>query len=155
MTRIVRCHQRIIRNLKTCSENSEFTISCVGLVIFMDSCTNAFFMLKSPTFQRAATFAFMFLCVNLVMFLVYQNGQHIFNQNEKLRKSLLKLPWIDKPRWLKQTVHVLVTQANANLEIRPYGTIALNYMSFKDLMKFTFSVGNVLYTRRQLASQIQ
>ncbi|XP_039294194.1 odorant receptor 43a-like [Nilaparvata lugens] len=97
----------------------------------------------------------MFLSENLVLFLFYQNGQRIFNENDKLRKSLLEVPWIDKPRWLRQAMHIMLTQASRDMQIKPYGIFALNYMSFKDLMKFTFSVGNVLYTKKQLTSQGQ
>ncbi|XP_039294259.1 odorant receptor 43a-like [Nilaparvata lugens] len=95
----------------------------------------------------------MFFFTNLILFTIYQNGQRIFNQNDRLRKSLLEIPWTGKPRWLRQTMHIMLTQANRDVQIKPYGIFVLNYMSFKDLMKFTFSVGNVLYRRKQLTTQ--
>ncbi|XP_039296655.1 uncharacterized protein LOC120354183 isoform X2 [Nilaparvata lugens] len=95
----------------------------------------------------------MFFFTNVVLFLIYQNGQRIFNQNDKLRESLMEVPWVDKPRWLRQTMHIMLTQANRDIQIKPYGIFTLNYMTFKDLMKFTFSVGNVIYTKKQLTSQ--
>ncbi|XP_039296654.1 uncharacterized protein LOC120354183 isoform X1 [Nilaparvata lugens] len=75
------------------------------------------------------------------------------SENDKLRESLMEVPWVDKPRWLRQTMHIMLTQANRDIQIKPYGIFTLNYMTFKDLMKFTFSVGNVIYTKKQLTSQ--
>ncbi|XP_039291639.1 uncharacterized protein LOC120353090 isoform X2 [Nilaparvata lugens] len=68
--------------------------------------------------------------------------------NEVLRRTLAELPWTDKPYWFKQTLHVMMTRANMDIEIRPYGIYTPNYMSFKDLMKTAFSVSNLFYTKR-------
>ncbi|RZF36603.1 hypothetical protein LSTR_LSTR007306 [Laodelphax striatellus] len=111
-------------------------------------------MLKNNDVKKAVSFAFMFIIENLTLFFLYQNGQRIFNQNEVLRKYLAKLPWTNKPRWFRQTVHIMMTRANVDTEMKPYGIFVLNYVSFKDIMKFTFSVGNVLYTKK-LRSQVQ
>ncbi|RZF49284.1 hypothetical protein LSTR_LSTR013373 [Laodelphax striatellus] len=152
MDRLVQCHQRITRNNKICNDNSAFMISAIILPITTDSCVNTYFLLKSNEVKKAVTSAITFLLINLCIFLFYLNGQRIFNQSEIVRKSLAELPWTDKPRWLRQTVLIMLTRANVDLEMRPYGIFVLNYMSFKDYMKFMFSVGNVLYSRK-LATQ--
>ncbi|XP_039294257.1 uncharacterized protein LOC120353671 [Nilaparvata lugens] len=140
------------RNLRTCADNSQFLICCIQLIIIAPSCVEAFFILTATELRKAVLSVMMFFFSNLVLFINYHNGQRIFNQNDRLRKSLMEVPWTDKPRWLRQAMHIMLTQANRDMQIKPYGIYALNYMSFKDLMKFTFSVGNVLYKRKQLTS---
>ncbi|XP_039278878.1 uncharacterized protein LOC120350302 [Nilaparvata lugens] len=154
MALVVRCHQNINRKFRICAANSAFVIPATIAFVGNDSFANAFFMLKSKSVKRALSFAFMFILENITLFFIYNNGQRIFNQNDKLRKYLAGLPWTDKPRWFRQTVHIMMTRANVDTEMRPYGIFVLNYMSFKDLMKLTFSVGNVLYTKK-LARQSQ
>ncbi|XP_039275527.1 uncharacterized protein LOC120349443 [Nilaparvata lugens] len=58
----------------------------------------------------------------------------------------------DKPKWFKQTLVTMMIRANVDSEMKPYGIYTLNYVSFKDLMKATFSFGNVFYSKKQ-ASQ--
>ncbi|XP_039296267.1 uncharacterized protein LOC120354093 [Nilaparvata lugens] len=154
MRRIVRCHQMINRNLKICTDCSAFAITGALAVIINDSCSNAFFMLKNNNLKKTVSYAFIFIVENLLLLFLCQNGQRIFNQNDILRRYLAELPWTDKPRWFRQTVHMMMTRANFDTEMRPYGIFVLNYVSFKDIMKFTFSVGNVLYTKK-LRSQSQ
>ncbi|XP_039290259.1 uncharacterized protein LOC120352667 isoform X2 [Nilaparvata lugens] len=91
--------------------------------------------------------------------IIFVGNDSFFNayfmlKNDKLRKHLAGLPWTDKPRWFRQNVHIMMTRANVDTEMRPYGIFILNYMSFKDLMRLTFSVGNLLYTKK-LAKQSQ
>ncbi|XP_039291551.1 odorant receptor 43a-like isoform X2 [Nilaparvata lugens] len=123
------------------------------VTIMLPSCVDAYSILKATELRKAAVSVIMFFFTNLILFTIYNNGQQIFNENDRLRKSLLEVPWTDKPRWLRQSMHIMLTQANRDVQIKPYGIFVLNYMSFADLMKFTFSVGNVLYTRKQLTSQ--
>ncbi|XP_039299911.1 uncharacterized protein LOC120355503 [Nilaparvata lugens] len=153
MALVVRCHQNINRKFRICAANSAFAITAT-IAVFVNDSVFAFFMLKAKSAKRAVSFALMLIVENVTMFLIYQNGQRIFNQNDKLRKCLAGLPWINKPRWFRQTVLNMMTRANVDTEMRPYGIFVLNYMSFKDLMKLTFSVGNVLYTTK-LANQSQ
>ncbi|XP_039296221.1 uncharacterized protein LOC120354079 [Nilaparvata lugens] len=152
MRRIVNCHQSINRNLNICAKNSAFVVSVAIAVIVADSCSNAFFMLKTTDVKKAVISTSMFIIENMTMFFLYQNGQRIYNQNQILRKYLTELPWTDKPLWLRRTLHVMMTRANVDSEMRPYGIFVLNYVSFKDVMKLTFSVGNVLYSMK-VASQ--
>ncbi|XP_039295570.1 uncharacterized protein LOC111046124 isoform X2 [Nilaparvata lugens] len=154
MHRIVKCHQNLLRNFRLCATNSAFSMSVLNLVILNDSCYNAYFMLTSNDVKRTVYYGVLFTLVNLTVFFVYRNGQRIFNQNQILRQSITQLPWTDKPRWFRQTVCIMMTRANVDTEMKPYGIYLLNYMAFKDLMKFAFSVGNVLYSKK-LANQSQ
>ncbi|XP_039291530.1 uncharacterized protein LOC120353067 isoform X2 [Nilaparvata lugens] len=155
MARIVTCHQRIVRNSKTCADNSQSLICYLQMMIMTTSSVSVFLFLKATNVRVAVLSAFFFSFNSLILLFVYVNGQRIFNQNDKLRESLLEIPWVDKPRWLRQTMHIMLTQTNRDIQIKPYGIFTLNYMSYKDLMKFTFSIGNVLYRREQLVNQSQ
>ncbi|XP_039291286.1 uncharacterized protein LOC120352977 [Nilaparvata lugens] len=99
MARIVTCHQRIVRNSKTCADNSQSLICYLQMMIMTTSSVSVFLFLK----------------------------------NDKLRESLLEIPWVDKPRWLRQTMHIMLTQTNRDIQMKPYGIFTLNYMSYKDL----------------------
>ncbi|XP_039291469.1 uncharacterized protein LOC120353054 isoform X1 [Nilaparvata lugens] len=68
--------------------------------------------------------------------------------NDTLRRALAELPWTDKPEWLKKNLHIMMTRANVDIEMRPFGVYTLNYMSFKDVMKTAYSFGNILYTKK-------
>ncbi|XP_039283014.1 uncharacterized protein LOC120351097 [Nilaparvata lugens] len=93
--------------------------------------------------------AFVICIANLAIMTYGCTVAYFMLTNEMLRRTLAELPWTDKPHWFKQTLHVMMTRANMDIEIRPYGIYTLNYMSFKDLMKTAFSVGNVFYTKQK------
>ncbi|XP_039297750.1 uncharacterized protein LOC120354508 [Nilaparvata lugens] len=116
------------------------------------SCTVAYFMLTSNDILKRVNFAIMFVIMNICVFAVFFNGQRIFNQNDILRQALADVSWTDKPHWFKKTLHIMMTRAHIDLEIRPFGIYVLNYLSFKDLMKTTFSVGNIFHSKK-LATQ--
>ncbi|XP_039291470.1 uncharacterized protein LOC120353054 isoform X2 [Nilaparvata lugens] len=105
-------------------------------------------MMKVDDFNKRVNFAVTFIVVGLATFFAYHNGQRVFNQNDTLRRALAELPWTDKPEWLKKNLHIMMTRANVDIEMRPFGVYTLNYMSFKDVMKTAYSFGNILYTKK-------
>ncbi|RZF49052.1 hypothetical protein LSTR_LSTR013947 [Laodelphax striatellus] len=144
MARIVKCHQHICRNYRILAGNAAYLLFVIVLFVTIDSCFSYYLMLKAHVFKKAMKAALYSTSINVALFYIYHNGQKIINQNDILRKTLTKIPWTDKPRWLKQTVYIMMTRANVDNEIKPYGIFVLNYNSFKDLMKTFYSVGNVL-----------
>ncbi|RZF34805.1 hypothetical protein LSTR_LSTR014717 [Laodelphax striatellus] len=133
MGRIVHCHQNLIKNFKTLVHNSEFEHSVIVVTMVLYSCTVAYSMLMSNDILKKVTFAAIFGIMNICMFLVFFNGQRIFNQNDVLRQTLAEVPWIDKPYWFKQTLHIMMTRAHIDFELRPFGIYILNYVAFKDV----------------------
>ncbi|XP_039285047.1 uncharacterized protein LOC120351490 isoform X2 [Nilaparvata lugens] len=151
---IVHHHQTLNRNFIVCADGSGYMISMINIVIMIYCCTMAYLMLTTKDLKKRMNFALSFVLVSLTIFSAYHNGQRILNQNDILRRKLAELPWTDRPYWFKQTLHIMMTRANVDIQMRPFGVYTLNYVSFKDLMKSTYSIGNILYTRK-MASEKQ
>ncbi|XP_039283210.1 uncharacterized protein LOC111052031 [Nilaparvata lugens] len=152
MSRIIQFHQTMIKNFEVCIKGSGLMISVVNLVIMLYCCSIAYLMLTTTDLKKRLNFAMSFLLVTLTIFSIYQNGQRIYNQNDILRQNLAELPWTDKPQWFKQCLLMMMTRANIDMKMSPYRIYNLNYVSFKDWVKFVFSTGNILYTKK-LSSQ--
>ncbi|XP_039277447.1 uncharacterized protein LOC111043634 isoform X3 [Nilaparvata lugens] len=75
---------------------------------------------------------FMLTITNLVIMLYSCMLAYLVLKNDVLRQSLASLPWINKPDWFKKTLYIMMTRANVNNEMRPYGIYSLSYLSFKD-----------------------
>ncbi|RZF40049.1 hypothetical protein LSTR_LSTR002452 [Laodelphax striatellus] len=133
MRRIVALHQDINRNIRICAYNSAYMVSIANFSVLIYGCTYAYLMLTSNDPKKTIHYAMMFILMNVTSFNAYNNGQRIFNQNDIQRRKLTELPWTDKPLWFKQTLHIMMTRANVDIEMRPYGIYTLNYMSFTEL----------------------
>ncbi|XP_039292121.1 uncharacterized protein LOC120353248 [Nilaparvata lugens] len=145
MSRIVRCHQRLIRNFKDCETNAGYAIIVISLVIFTNSCVDFFIILKGDNLMTKINYGVSCILINLVILYPYNTGQRIANQNEILRQSLTNLPWIDKPRWFKKTLQIMMIRVNVDIVMNPYGLHYLNYMSFKNIIKTSYTFGNFLF----------
>ncbi|XP_039295122.1 uncharacterized protein LOC111050107 [Nilaparvata lugens] len=152
MARVVRCHQTINRNFRIVTECSEWVVTSINTTVILYCIVMAYFFLTSDDLKKRLNFGSFFIVINLAAFFFFHNGQRIFNQNDILRQTLANIPWTDKPKWFNQTLLTMLIRANVNTEMKPYGIYTLNYLSFKDFMKITFSTGNVIYTRK-LATQ--
>ncbi|RZF44968.1 hypothetical protein LSTR_LSTR001929 [Laodelphax striatellus] len=149
MRRVIACHQKISRNFRVCADNATFTIITVTSMIVIEACFNAYRTLQSNTLKEAVNFAILFVLVNLLLLFIFNNGQRLSNQNDILRRYLTELPWIDKPRWFRQAVHMMMIRANVDIQLKPYGIFVLDLMSFKEVIKFITSAANVFYTIKQ------
>ncbi|XP_039279239.1 uncharacterized protein LOC120350356 [Nilaparvata lugens] len=124
----------------------------ISLLIAIDTCFNIYLMLQAQDPKIAMNYTASCFCNNSLLLLCYYSGQRISNQNEILRRCLADLPWTNKPLWFKQSMLIMMTRANVDTEINPYGVFVLNLMSYTDLMKAAFSFGNILYRRKKLDS---
>ncbi|XP_039301039.1 uncharacterized protein LOC120356210 [Nilaparvata lugens] len=112
----------------------------------IDSCFNIFFIMKVRNPKVIMTHASAFIFNNIFLLLSYYSGQQISNQNEIFRRYLAELPWINKSKWFKQSMLIMMSRANVDTQIKPYGIFYLNLTSYKDLLKAAFSFANILYT---------
>ncbi|RZF36375.1 hypothetical protein LSTR_LSTR002971 [Laodelphax striatellus] len=149
MRRVIACHQKICRNFRVCADNANSTTITITSLAVIESCFNAYRTLQSQTLKEAVNFVMLFGLVNLMILYLFNNGQRLFNQNDILRRCLTELPWIDKPRWFRQAVHMMMIRANYDIQLKPYGIFVINLNSFKEFMKFTASSSNVFYTIKQ------
>ncbi|XP_039277444.1 uncharacterized protein LOC111043634 isoform X2 [Nilaparvata lugens] len=113
-------------------DGSKFMLTITNLVIMLYSCMLAYLVLKTDDLEKVTIYGAMFVFINLTVFSAHHNGQRLSNQNDVLRQSLASLPWINKPDWFKKTLYIMMTRANVNNEMRPYGIYSLSYLSFKD-----------------------
>ncbi|XP_039285481.1 uncharacterized protein LOC120351643 [Nilaparvata lugens] len=155
MAHIVHHHQTLYRNFRLCADGSGYMISIINIEIMIYCCTMAYLVLTTNDLRKRMIFALSFVLVSLTIFYAYHNGQRILNQNDILRRKLAEIHWTDKPHWFKQTLHIMMTRANVDIQMRPFGIYTLNYVSFKDLMKSTYSIGNILYTRKMASDNME
>ncbi|XP_039285594.1 uncharacterized protein LOC120351690 isoform X2 [Nilaparvata lugens] len=131
-----------------CIRCSEYPIMVLSFLIALDSCFNIYFMMQVKNPNVAMSHASSFLFNNAFHLLCYNSGQQICNQNEIFRRHVAELPWINKPKWFKQSMLIMMNRANVDTEIKPYGIFVVNLTTYKDFMKATFSFGNILYTQK-------
>ncbi|XP_039291616.1 uncharacterized protein LOC111054398 [Nilaparvata lugens] len=143
---IVRYHQYINRCYEKFVKCTQYTIMVMSFIILMDSCFNIFFIMKVRNPKVIMTHVSTFIFNNIFILLSYYSGQQISNQNEIFRRYLAELPWINKPKWFKQSMIIIMSRANVDTQIKPYGIFYLNLTSYKDLLKAAFSFANILYT---------
>ncbi|XP_039292125.1 uncharacterized protein LOC120353251 [Nilaparvata lugens] len=148
MMRIVRCHQSLIRNFKDCEMSSGFALILISLVVFIDTCTEFYVVMKADNLKTSLNYGMSSLLVNLAVLYPYHTGQRIADQNDILRQHLSNLPWIDKPKWFKNTLHIMMIRANVDIVMKPFGVHYLNHVSFKNMIRVSSSFGNFLYNTR-------
>ncbi|XP_039285598.1 uncharacterized protein LOC120351693 [Nilaparvata lugens] len=148
MRLIVNYHHYINRSFEKCVRCSEYPLTVFSFLMIMDSCINIYFMMQARNPNVAMSLGSSFLLNNSILLLCYYSGQQISNQNEIFRGHVAELPWINKPKWFKQSMIIMMNRANVDTEIKPYGVFILNLTSYKDLMKAAFSLGNILYTQK-------
>ncbi|XP_039283230.1 uncharacterized protein LOC120351132 [Nilaparvata lugens] len=146
MRLIALCHQKFCRNFRVFSDNASSMVITIIFMIVVESCFHVYRALQANNIKETVNYIMLFLLINMTVLYIFNNGQRLLNQNDILRKHLSELPWTDKPRWFRQTVHIMMTRANIDIQLKPYGIFVLNLMSFKEMMKFIGSSANVLYT---------
>ncbi|XP_075210197.1 uncharacterized protein LOC142317522 [Lycorma delicatula] len=98
-------------------------------------------------FAKCAYFCLL-LFTSIILYTYCMNGQKIINENEKIQSSLVHCSWINKPKWFKKTLIIMMIKANASLEIKPYGLYVLNLANYSSIMNAAYSFFNVLSSLR-------
>ncbi|XP_039285595.1 uncharacterized protein LOC120351690 isoform X3 [Nilaparvata lugens] len=109
----------------------------LSFLIALDSCFNIYFMMQVKNPNVAMSHASSFLFNNAFHLLCYNSGQQICNQNEIFRRHVAELPWINKPKWFKQSMLIMMNRANVDTEIKPYGIFVVNLTTYKDVSHFS------------------
>ncbi|XP_039284764.1 odorant receptor 43a-like [Nilaparvata lugens] len=119
----------------------------------LDSCFSIFYVMQMENSKVVMSYASVFFFSNIFLLLCYYSGQQICDQNEIFRRRLADLPWINKPKWFKQSMLIMMSRANVDTEIKPYRMFVMNLTTYKDLMKAAFSFGNMLYTYKMAGKE--
>ncbi|XP_039276389.1 uncharacterized protein LOC120349776 isoform X2 [Nilaparvata lugens] len=102
--------------------------------------------MKANNIKIMVNFAVACIFINLIILFCYHHGQKIVNQNDRFRQSLTEVAWIDKPKWFRSALCIMMGRANIDNELKPYGVYILNHESFKNIIKAAFSFGNIIYS---------
>ncbi|XP_039292123.1 uncharacterized protein LOC120353249 [Nilaparvata lugens] len=128
--------------------SSGFALILISLVVFIDTCTEFYIVLKADNIMTSINYGMSSFLINLTILFPYHTGQRIADQNDILRQQLSNLPWIDKPQWFKKILTIIMIRANVDIVIKPFGVHYLNHVSFKNMIRVSFSFGNFLYNTK-------
>ncbi|XP_075211970.1 uncharacterized protein LOC142319026 isoform X2 [Lycorma delicatula] len=85
----------------------------------------------SVTFKATAAF----VCCTSIYFIV---------KWENLRKALYGSQWLNKPKWFKKMLSIVISFNNKPMEVKPHGLFVLNLRNYATTINATYSYYNLL-----------
>ncbi|XP_075236432.1 odorant receptor 43a-like [Lycorma delicatula] len=82
----------------------------------------------------------------LILYAYCTNGQKIINESDELRRAMGECPWLDKPLWFKKMLLLMMTKAQATLQIKPFGLYVVCLNNFVGILNGAYSYFNLLRT---------
>ncbi|XP_075235689.1 odorant receptor 43a-like [Lycorma delicatula] len=79
-----------------------------------------------------------------IMYVFDVRGELIVTEWENLRNALYEYRWINKPKWFKKMLLIIMTQNNKKIEIKPGGIMILNLRNFAASVNAVYSYYNLL-----------
>ncbi|XP_039295963.1 uncharacterized protein LOC111049996 isoform X4 [Nilaparvata lugens] len=79
-----------------------------------------------------------------MLFLYCFYAQQLLNEGEKFRTTLWESNFIDKPKWFKSSMLIIMIRIAKELEIKPFGFYVLNLRTFSMVMKAAYSYYSML-----------
>ncbi|RZF33054.1 hypothetical protein LSTR_LSTR007970 [Laodelphax striatellus] len=141
---IVKTHQDLYRNLRALEINSGtmclFRDSCISF----ETCIGLFVIMKTDDSVTAMNMIVAVVAIDFLLLFSCSKGQLIINQSHDLRFHLAKCPWIDKPQWFKKVLQIMMARSNLETQLKPFGLYVVNYESFTNILKASYSFCNLL-----------
>ncbi|XP_039284928.1 uncharacterized protein LOC111057536 [Nilaparvata lugens] len=79
-----------------------------------------------------------------ILFLYCFYAQEMLNEGERFRTTLWESSFVDKPKWYRSSMLIIMIRNSKELEMKPFGFYVLNLRTFSMVMKAAYSYFNML-----------
>ncbi|XP_039289226.1 uncharacterized protein LOC111064625 isoform X1 [Nilaparvata lugens] len=112
----------------------------LGLCIFL------IFSVEAKDIALKMRYVIRYCFVFGILFICTRKCQKIKDKSQELRDAVYGSSWTDKPRWLRKSLTVMITMANKDLQISPYGIYVLDMSYMTNIIKASYTYFNILNT---------
>ncbi|RZF39041.1 hypothetical protein LSTR_LSTR009601 [Laodelphax striatellus] len=141
---VITYHQMICRQVRVLESNGGLVTTLANFCIGLQTSVCLFLFQETNNVIMKTACAFMLFFNGLLLFFYCSSGQKIIDENELLRKQLAKVVWWNKPRKFQTSLLLIMTRANHDLYVKPYGIYVLNYNVFRNVLNASYSYLNMI-----------
>ncbi|XP_075210201.1 uncharacterized protein LOC142317525 [Lycorma delicatula] len=141
---IIECHQLIYRKLHII-ENGIQAISIIFKAIpALVCCTSIYLIVKKKDIISQSAEATTCILLFYLNYIYDVSGERINIEWENLRKALYGSQWLNKPKWFRKMLSIVISFNNRPMEIKPYGLFVLNLRNYATTINATYSYYNLI-----------
>ncbi|XP_022185923.2 uncharacterized protein LOC111044954 [Nilaparvata lugens] len=144
LSTVIKYHQMICRQVRVLEGNGGFVTTLANICIGLQTSVCLFLFIETNNVIMKTACASMIFFNGLLLFFYCSSGQKIIDENELLRKQLAEVVWWDKPRKFQTSLLLVMTRANHDLYVKPYGIYVLNYNVFRNVLNASYSYLNMI-----------
>ncbi|RZF39708.1 hypothetical protein LSTR_LSTR003950 [Laodelphax striatellus] len=107
-------------------------------------CICLMFIVEAKEITLKVRHVFRYCLVSAILFFCTIKCQKLKDKGQQLRDAVYGSSWTDKPRWLRKSLTVMMTMANKDMQISPYGIYVIDMSYMTSIVKASFTYFNVL-----------
>ncbi|XP_075236383.1 odorant receptor 67a-like [Lycorma delicatula] len=110
------------------SVNESLSISSLFIyaAICLLTCISLFWIAEASSVVKMVEYSLFLSAGVLVLYFYLSNGQRVVDESENMRRALFACNWVDKPKWFKTSILLMMIRSAKTLELKPFG---LNHFS--------------------------
>ncbi|XP_039280840.1 odorant receptor 67c-like [Nilaparvata lugens] len=142
---VIEHHQNICRTVQELNEAlSVFLflfncVCCAQICVSLYSCFEMsdsvsqmkYILLLGPVFS-----CFYFFC---------WSGQELINKNDQLERVIADCNWMNKPKWFRSSLRIMILRSSKPLQIKPFGLYTLNFNNIMMVCRAAYSFFNFMH----------
>ncbi|RZF48780.1 hypothetical protein LSTR_LSTR008129 [Laodelphax striatellus] len=142
---VVKLHDSICRKVSSLNSSLEKMYTVFNNTICFQICICLYSSSKMDDLVLKIEHLMLMIPLSLITFLYCSIAQNLLNEGEKFRELLYwGSSFVDKPKWFRTSLLLIMTRTSKELEIRPYGFYVLNLRTFSMVLNAAYSYFNML-----------
>ncbi|RZF33784.1 hypothetical protein LSTR_LSTR014478 [Laodelphax striatellus] len=141
---VIKLHDMICRRSSSMNRDFEMIYTIYNNTICFQICVCLYTSAKENDIIHKAENILHMIPLAGILFLYCFYSQEILNEGERFRTKLWNSSFVDKPRWYRSSLLIIMIRNSKELEMKPFGCYALNLKTFSVVMKAAYSYFNML-----------
>ncbi|XP_075236053.1 odorant receptor 43a-like [Lycorma delicatula] len=138
---MVRNHQYVYKKINAVKEGVE------GIAFAYNGVVSIFICISIYSITQKENLFFRIpegLNASFLIYFFHNEAERIKTESKRLAMSVYDIPWIDKPKWFKKYLLIIMTRCSNPVEIKLFGLSELSLKNFAVILNAAYSYYNVL-----------
>ncbi|XP_022195496.2 uncharacterized protein LOC111052972 [Nilaparvata lugens] len=141
---VIKLHDMICRRSSSMNRDFEMIYTIYNNTICFQICVCLYMSAKMDDLILKAQNILHIIPLAGILFVYCFYSQEILNEGEKFKAKLWESSFVDKPKWYRSSMLIIMIRNAKELEMKPFGVYALNLRTFSVVMKAAYSYFNML-----------